>query len=265
MKYPGHQSILICAWLSAMCVHAAHAADRVTLVERLAQTRAVNLEAIIDGQFGETDRHGGFRVADPYAKHAAGTVQQWSQNPANSARVCAVRFEDARLVEYQLRDFDSRPAAEAAGFKVTHQGRCGSCSTLRDLSVYLSAPDLTSPARECARKLGLNRKKQCFRERIGFTAYCAESWAYNALNTRRECLGACVSDYGFFNLLLGRYPGSNTDEAGQLRPCLQCDEAMSGAGFKYSAGRTRRNSGLQSAIRRPAAEIFPVDHSTYFQ
>ena len=265
MKNTAYVRILIGVWVAAMCMHVAQAADQGTLVKRLEQARAINLEAIIEGQFDEADSAGGFRVADPYGEQAAETVRQWSQDPSGNVQVCAVRFADEHGSSYQLRDFDSGPAAVAAGYKVTHQGRCGSCSTLRDLAVYLSKPDLVSPARECARKVGLKRKKLCFQQRIGFTAYCAESWAYNALNTRRECLGACLSDYGFFNLLLGRYPGSNVDESGQLRPCLQCDESMSGAGFKYSAGRTRRNSGLQSAIKRLESEIFPVDHSAYFQ
>mgnify|MGYP001824604745 FL=1 len=265
MKYAAHVRILIGAWLAATCMPAALAADQTALVERLEQTRAVNLQAIIDSQFDEADRAGGFRVADPYADKAARAVELWSQDPKSSDQVCAVRFLDEHRSSYQLSGFDSGSAAVLAGFTVTHQGRCGSCSTLRDLAIYLSTPDLTSPARDCARKAGLKRKKQCLQQRIGFTAYCAESWAYNALNTRRECLGACLGDYGFFNLLLGRYPGPNVDEAGQLRPCLQCDEDMSGAGFKYSAGRTRRNSGLQSAIKRPGSEIFPVDHSAYFQ
>jgi hypothetical protein len=265
MKYPGHVRILAAIWVAALCLHSAGASDQTTLVERLAQTRAVNHEAIVDSQFDEADRPGGFRVADPYAEKATDIVQQWSQSPASSVQVCAIRFVDDDLASYKLRGFDSGPAARIAGFKVTHQGRCGSCSTLQDLAIYLSTPDLTSPARQCARKIGLKRKKQCFQERLGFTAYCAESWAYNALHTRRECLGACITDYGFFNLLFGRYPGANVDEYGQLRPCLQCDENMSGAGFKYSAGRTRRNSGIESAIERPAAEIFTVDHSAYFQ
>jgi hypothetical protein len=44
----------------------------------------------------------------------------------------------------------------------------------------------------------------------------------------------------------------------------QCDENKSGAGFKFSAGRTRRNSGIESAIERSESEIYPVDHSAYF-
>jgi hypothetical protein len=178
--------------------------------------------------------------------------------------VCAIRFLDANHSSYELHGFDSASAAITAGFIVTHQGRCGSCSTLRDLAMYLAIPDLTSPARQCARRTGLKRKKQCFQETIGFTSYCAESWAYNALHTRQECLGTCIADYGFFNLIFGRYPGPNVDETGKLRQCLQCDEIKSGPGFKFSAGRTRRNSGIDTAIERRKSEIYPVDHSTYF-
>ena len=182
----------------------------------------------------------------------------------SDTEMCAIRFLDSSHTSYELHVFESSSAAVRAGFTVTHQGRCGSCSTLKDLAIYLAVPDLVSPARQCARKAGLKRKKQCFQESIGFTPYCAESWAYNALHTRQECLGTCIADYGLFNLIFGRYPGANVDETGQLRPCLQCDESMSGAGFKYSAGRTRRNSGIESAIERGESERFPVDHLSYF-
>jgi len=50
----------------------------------------------------------------------------------------------------------------------------------------------------------------------------------------------------------------NTD--GKLNECLQCDEDRSGPVFKAVAGRTRRNSGIQSSIRRPADEVSPVAH-----
>lgn len=265
MRRLGQAYILFLICIGTTCLPALLAAEQNALTGRLAQTRATNIESIIDGQFRQADKADGFRVPDPYKENSAETVQLWEQGINRDKQVCAIRFLNDARSDYELRGFASESAAASEGFTVTHQGRCGSCSTLRDLSVYLSTPDLTSPARQCARKIGLKRKKQCFQEQVGFTPYCAESWAYNALQTRRECLGACVSDYGFFNLLLNRYPGSNTDENGQLRPCLQCDEEMSGAGFKYSAGRTRRNSGLVSAIERFESEIYPVDHSAYFR
>ena len=184
---------------------------------------------------------------------------------AHETRVCALRFEDADQIDYELITFETPAAAVEAGFTITHHGSCGTCSTLRDLAVYLATPDLTTPARQCARRFGLVRKKQCFVEELGFTSYCAESWAYNAQHTKKTCKGTCIADYGFFNLLFHRYPGENIDASGALRPCLKCDEEKSGPGFKYSAGRTRRNSGITSAIQRPEAEILQVDHSAYFQ
>jgi len=242
-----------------------HADGPTTLTENLQQTRAVNIDAVIDAQFGTDRVISGFRVTDPYGQDSTKTLEVWKQGSGRDENVCAIRFVDDSLVKYELLGFDTARAATEASFMVTHQGRCGSCSTLHDLAIYLASPDLTSPARQCARAFGLKRKKQCFQEKIGFTSYCAESWAYNANHTRQECLGVCITDYGFFNLVFGRYPGSNVDETGQLRPCLQCDETESGVGFKYSAGRTRRNSGIESAIQRPNTDIFQVDHSVYFQ
>jgi hypothetical protein len=256
-----------CLLILCVLIPAAHAqpvsADG--LVGRLQQTRAVNIEAIVRGQFTEVAAAQGFRVTDPYRGRAAAIVERWYQAPANESEVCALRFTGAERIAYELNGFTSPAAASAAGFTVTHQDRCGTCSTLRDLAVYLSTPDLTTPARHCARRIGLRRKKRCFEEEIGLTPWCAESWAYNANNTRDECLGTCIADYGFFNVLLGRYPGSNADTSGQLRPCLHCDEEKSGPGFKYSAGRTRRNSGIESAITRPGSELFKVDHGAYFR
>jgi len=49
-------------------------------------------------------------------------------------------------------------------------------------------------------------------------------------------------------------------EDGRLNACLQCDEDRSGPVFKAIAGRTRRNSGIQSSIPRPTEEIAPVIH-----
>jgi hypothetical protein len=251
----------------------------------------VNLDTIISGQFSDPEYLPGFQVPNPYLPkpltphisetqaqgrpdeardsqaelplHNA-TVQDWWQDPARSSEVCAIRFLDPARVTYRLSSFHSPEAAMDAGYLVTHRYRCGSCSALTDLAVYLERPDLTGPARTCARKWGSHRVRQCFQERIGFSAACAESWTYNALNTRQACRATCVRTYGLLNLLLHRYPVPNNLADGNLNACLQCDEARSGPGFKYSAGRTRRGSGIRSAIARPEAELFPVDHSGYF-
>ena len=236
-----------------------------TLVERLKQTRAVNIDRVIETQFNGAGHVKGFSVADPYGPGAAETVRGWQSSRGYKTGVCAIRFIGEDQVDYELRGFESAAVASAGRFIVTHQGRCGSCSSLSDLAIYLATPDLTTPARQCSRRFGMSGKKHCFEEQVGFTPYCAESWAYNARQTKAQCLGTCIGDYGFFNLLFKRYPGENVNSSGQLRPCLQCDEEKSGPGFKYSAGRTRRNSGIESAISRPGSEIYPVDHSAYFQ
>ena len=264
MKRSAFAQLIIYICLTGIYLQTLHAANQSAPIDRLMQTRAVNIETIIAEQFGEAEMARGFSVADPYGQNAGKTVQQWNQGEMRDKEMCAIRFLDSSHSGYELHVFDSSSAAVEAGFTVTHQGRCGSCSTLQDLAIYLAVPNLVSPARQCARRAGLKRKKQCFQEGIGFTPYCAESWAYNALHTRQECLGTCIADYGLFNLIFGRYPGANVDETGQLRPCLQCDENMSGAGFKYSAGRTRRNSGIESGIERGESEKFPVDHFSYF-
>jgi hypothetical protein len=232
------------------------------LVDQLADTRALNIETIIAGQFANAEPARGFSVADPYHPQAADIVRKWHSGNGFKDEVCALRFIDDS--GYELRGFNSSATAQAAGFIVTHQGRCGTCSTLQDLAAYLATPDLTTPARQCARRLGLAGKKKCYEEKTGFTPYCAESWAYNARHTKKACLGTCISDYGLLNLLFHRYEGENITQPGKLRPCLQCDEDKSGPGFKYSAGRTRRNSGVESAIPRPEQDVYPVDHSAYF-
>ena len=47
----------------------------------------------------------------------------------------------------------------------------------------------------------------------------------------------------------------------RLNACLQCDECKSGPKFKKIAGRTRRNSGIRSAIERPGFK--PLQHNYY--
>ena len=256
--------IFFCVFCLLAWSHSAKTEAPAEPVNRLVQTIALNIDAVIAAQFRNTDPARGFSVADPYQPQAVDTVRNWQLGPGREDEVCALRFSGIAQTDYELQDFESAAVANTAGFIVTHQGRCGSCSTLQDLAAYLATPDLTTPARQCARRFGLARKKQCFEENIGLTTYCAESWVYNARHTKKACLGTCVSDYGLLNLLFHRYDGDNVNESGELRPCLQCDEEKSGPGFKYSAGRTRRNSGINSAIPRPEQEIYEVDHSAYF-
>jgi hypothetical protein len=192
-----------------------HTDEPLELIERLQKTQAVNVETIIDTQFSQAESPQGFRVANPYRTEANTTVQEWAQNLEYAKEVCAIRFIDTTKLNYELQGFTSAELATDAEFTVTHRGRCGSCSTLKDLSIYLSTPDLTTPARQCSRTAGLKRKKQCFQDRIGFTPYCAESWAYNTAHTREECKSECIADNGFINLKFHRYPGPKVLESGQ--------------------------------------------------
>jgi hypothetical protein len=47
---------------------------------------------------------------------------------------------------------------------------------------------------------------------------------------------------------------------GTLNPCLACDEEKSGSVFKAVAGRTRRRSGIPTAICRSCLGVFPAEH-----
>ncbi|MXW71922.1 MAG: hypothetical protein F4Z74_10780 [Acidobacteria bacterium] len=224
------------------------------LVERLRRTNLLNGEEIY--------REPGLGEASFFD---APEVQRWYSSRRGNAEVCAVRFTEAAREDYRLRTFPDEESARSADHLITHRSHCGTCSSLRNLAAYLARRDLTSPARNCARRLTVAGMKACFMEDLGFDERCAETWTGNALHTRRHCLGVCIGHYGLWNVLTGDMGAPNTDGAGNLNPCLACDERVSGPGFQYAAGRTRRNSGLTSAITRPMANIYPVDHRRYFR
>jgi hypothetical protein len=164
--------------------------------------------------------------------------------------VCGVRFE-ADGVHYRLRTFGSAEMARAAGHAVTHEGWCGTCSTLQDLAVYLERPDLTAPVRSCGMRLTRADALACL-EGLGFSGPCAATWNANVENTKYACFFTCVLSW------VEGEPATGPD--GRLNPCLQCDEDRSGPVFKATAGRTRRNSGIRSSIPRPAEQVAPVVH-----
>ncbi len=172
--------------------------------------------------------------------------------PADTSGVCAVV---GGLHGYTLATFPDAGAAAGAGATVTHTGSCGACSTLQDLAVYLGRPDLGTPVRECALiELGQNPEatRDCILA-LGFTEPCAQIWLANSLNTRESCLAPCLEALGEpFHL-----PG------GSLNDCLACDEEQSGPVFKAVAGRTRRNSGIPSAICRPGEDVAAIRHDAY--
>ena len=190
-------------------------------------------------------------TSDPYLKQTDQYKQDLQEYLHNTERVCALRYVDDERIGYELMDFQSRTAAEQSGFIVTHQGRCGACSTVQDLVVYL-LDDLTDAVRSCALKGLINKKwsVSCI-EKIGFTHKCAQIWYYNTLNTRRECYWTCMWAWI-------RGEGNNKKD-GTLSDCIQCDEDKSGPVFKFESGRTRRNSGIHSEIDRPDQQVYDID------
>jgi hypothetical protein len=175
---------------------------------------------------------------DPYAAPA----------PDRATGFCAMVVVDLPSRRYRL---ETRQSVDGGAY-LTHHGACGVCSTLADLRVYAADPDLGAPVRQCGVDTfsqGFEANVTCL-QNLGFTRPCAQIWAWNTSNTRSKCLDPCV-----------RFGGSSYHLSdGGLNECLACDETKSGPVFKAIAGRTRRNTGIASAICRPCSESAPVAH-----
>lgn len=153
---------------------------------------------------------------------------------------------------YRLATYASAAEARDGGAIVTHFGRCGLCSSLRDLAIYMRYPDLTEPVRACGLRgvFGTPEESLACIEALGFSPPCAQIWWFNVLATRARCAEPCFAQLDQPYHL----------PSGALNACLQCDEAQSGPTFKAIAGRTRRNTGLANALCRPCSEVRPLDH-----
>lgn len=165
-------------------------------------------------------------------------------------KVCGLFFEGEE--EYRLVTFESALLAEEAGAQVTHEGACGACSSLQDLAVYIEESDLTTPVRRCGIQNlsgSVDVLAECI-SALGFTDACSEIWAYNTLNTREVCFDECISAL--------EDPYHLPD--GSPNACIQCDEDNSGPVFKAVSGRTRRNSGLPTALCRPCEGVARLEH-----
>lgn len=197
------------------------------------------------------ERLRGFTLREPMAELLEDPYPAGAPSPPPAGTVCAVVVDDLEARTYHVETFASAAEAEAASAFVTHTEACGLCSSLTDLAVYASQPDLTDPVRQC----GLNHLGDfeglvgCL-EALGFTRPCAQIWAYNTEHTRDACGAVCVR--------LLRAPYHEPD--GTLNACLTCDERESGPVFKAVAGRTRRNSGLANVMCRPCSEVVAIDH-----
>jgi hypothetical protein len=154
---------------------------------------------------------------------------------------------------YTLRTYPGTlEEAQAEGLRVTHAGNCGACSSLQDLSIYMTiGTQLRQEATACGIRGRVNGDadgRLCYRE-LGFTDACANIWQYNSANTNRECIQSCAA------LFVGDFPTNGPPPQCLLDECLVCDEEFSGPIFQRYAGRTRRNSGLLSGIARSCEEL----------
>ncbi|MEM8608253.1 MAG: hypothetical protein AAGF92_14170 [Myxococcota bacterium] len=186
--------------------------------------------------------------------------------------VCAVvprpelRNDSEAPMPYDLVDYPSREAAEAAGAMVTHRGRCGACSSLRNLAIYIAYPDLTEPIRECA-LVGIFdssfSRLACIAS-LGFDLPCAQAWDFNTTNTQKKCISVCGGPKKRkkpANIDYECGPGKFVPtDINLVSDCLACDELFSLEIFRTAAGRSRRGSGLPSPICRRCEGVERIEH-----
>lgn len=189
-----------------------------------------------------------WQLAEPYPELTSDPYAEPAPDETPDGTVCAVSTDTDGT--YRLDTFASEDAALAAGATTTHFGACGLCSPLADLAVYMRYPDLTEPVRACGLESSNEAEHRACLEALGFTRPCAQIWYFNTLHTRDACIIPCLAAL--------EAPYHNPD--GTLNECLICDEVESGPVFKAVAGRTRRNTGVASAMCRPCAEVQPLVH-----
>lgn len=172
--------------------------------------------------------------------------------PLEEEKVCGLIWDMLNPDAYTLETFESIIEAELAGARVTHTGACGHCSSLQSLAVYIYQGDLATPVKKCTLDsilMGDDYLMECL-QKLGFDENCAKIWMYNGKNTKKECMTTCLP---LQNAVYHKSDGS-------LNDCIQCDEDKSGPVFQAVSGRTRRNSGLPTALCRPCNTISPIDH-----
>ncbi|MBW2508684.1 MAG: hypothetical protein JRE81_08650 [Deltaproteobacteria bacterium] len=220
----------------------------------------------VEPRYDEHDTHAlrSWRLLNPVAPLAGDPFSEPSTERDETQGYCAAVPVDPspHARTYRLQTFPTERSARAAGGQVTHSGRCGACSSFQDLAVYIEQKDLNRAGRLCGLRGTLGSKGQltCFKK-LGFTEACAQIWSFNVDHTRSECMGSCMATI----------PTKHKRPDGSLNPCLACDEENSGPVFKAVAGRTRRASGLSSAIARPCLDgrgepaVYPVEHYYFSQ
>ncbi len=136
---------------------------------------------------------------------------------------------------------------------LTHEGACGLCSSLQDLSVFMTSPDLTSLEADCGSRIRVSFEDgvACYMD-AGFSEACASIRGYKTLQSSSLCVDFCRTETAVSNT--GRPPSCELDD------CLLCDELVAGLTYKRFAGRTRRNSGLLSGHVHNCVEIAGITH-----
>eukprot|EP00808_Paulinella_micropora_P028141 g27903.t1 len=190
---------------------------------------------------------------NPYEQDCSTTPEQTGTDWPDA--VCGVVYHDSDLCgTYTLQTYRSAGEAQRAGATVTHLSACGVCSTLQDLSVYIKLPDLTTAGKKCAMigQVSYSYGLQCWKD-LGFTLPCAMMYNYNAQYDIENCWLKCMANL---------FTPNNAPAPGcELNSCLECDEDLAGPVFKKVAGRTRRGSGLESAIARPCESVARLEHT----
>lgn len=167
---------------------------------------------------------------------------------------------------YDLVSYPTHAEADEAGAMITHGGKCGACSSLRNLAVYIANPNLTEPIRRCGFTGLIDRdlsRLVCIAS-LGFDLPCAQAWDINTRNTQKECLKVC-GDPGE-RKAPGNKPyecspeGFLPNDINLVNKCLACDEEYSLALFRAAAGRSRRGSGLPSPICRTCENVHRIEH-----
>jgi hypothetical protein len=211
-------------------------------------------------------------VVNIYANMVPDTIYTLECNPYNDTScqtnpsqtyldvetaVCAYKFDgpidDLSCKTYSIITYPSKEDALLNNAIITHNGACGTCSTAKDLSIYL-IEDFTTAGKKCA-SIGLFNEEDglnCYMD-IGLTKECAKIWNYDGIYDGTICGKICTKEL--------KEPNNGPPPSCILNDCLECDEEYAGPIFTAFAGRTRRRSGLLSEIIRPCNSIAQIIHN----
>ncbi len=212
-----------------------------------------------------------WELAEPWPVFEGNDFEPPPEDVDINAGVCAVLprpelREGEGPMPYELVTYDSDAEAEKAGAMVTHSGRCGACSSLSNLAVYIANPNLTEPVRRCGLTGLFDRdlsRLVCIAS-LGFDLPCAQAWDFNTRNTQKECLRFCGEPGS--RKKPGNTPyecdpdGFVPNDINLVNDCLVCDEEESLRLFRSAAGRSRRGSGLPSPICRTCGNVKRIVH-----